>query len=209
MERTLGWQSVTCSDVASLRVAGKHRPSLHGEATAPPRRPRPSGPRPRHSLNAGGGGAGTEVASRPMDLRRLGAGEWLAAAAGVALLVSLFLPWYGPSASGWESLAAIDVLLAFVAASGVLLAIVTAVQRVPAVPVALSALVALAGGLGVLLVLWRVLDLPDGVAGREWAIWLGLAGALGIVAGAVLAMRDEVRPGARVPDIPAVPAPGP
>lgn len=142
-----------------------------------------------------------------MDLRRLGVGEWLAAASGVALLVSLFLPWYEPSASGWESLAAIDVLLAFVAASGVLLAIVTAMQRVPAVPVALSALVTLAGAFGVVLVLLRLLDLPDGVAGRDWAIWLGLAGAVGIIAGALLAMRDEVRPGATVPDIPAMPAP--
>ena len=67
-----------------------------------------------------------------MDLRRLRVGEWVAAASGVALLVSLFLPWYEPTTSGWESLAAIDVLLALVAASGVLLAIVTAVQRVPA-----------------------------------------------------------------------------
>ena len=142
-----------------------------------------------------------------MDLRRLGAGEWLAAASGVALLVSLFLPWYGPSANAWESLAAIDILLAFVAASGVLLAIVTAVQRVPAVPIALSALVTLVGVFGVVLVLLRVLDLPDGVAGREWAIWLGLAGAIGVVAGALIAMRDEVRPGATVPDIPAMPAP--
>jgi hypothetical protein len=146
-----------------------------------------------------------------MDLRRLGAGEWLAALSGLALLVSLFLPWYGAdadgTASGWESLAAIDVLLAFVAASGVLLAIVTAAQKVPAVPIALSALVALAGLFGVALVLLRVLDLPDGVAGREWAIWLGLAGAVGIVAGSVIAMRDEVRPGATVPDIPAMPAP--
>ena len=39
-------------------------------------------------------------------------------------------------------MSAIDVLLAFVAASGVLLAIVTATQPVPAVPIALSALVA-------------------------------------------------------------------
>jgi hypothetical protein len=148
-----------------------------------------------------------------MDLRRLGAGEWLAALSGLALLVSLFLPWYGAdtdaTASGWESLAAIDVLLAFVAASGVLLAIVTAAQRVPAVPVALSALVALAGGIGVLLVLFRAIDLPSGADTREWAIWLGLAGAIGIVAGALIAMRAEVRPGATVPDIPAMPAPRP
>jgi hypothetical protein len=160
-----------------------------------------------------------------MDLRRLRAGEWVAAASGVALLVSLFLPWYEfdicavpaselatsdcPTMTGWEALAAIDVLLAFVAASGVLLAIVTAVQRVPAVPIATSALVTISGMFGVLLVLYRLIDIPDGAAGREWAIWLGLAGAAGIVAGAFIAMRDEIRPGAARPDIPAIQAPGP
>jgi peptidoglycan/LPS O-acetylase OafA/YrhL len=127
-----------------------------------------------------------------MDLRRLRAGEWIAAASGVALLVSLFLPWYGaPDLTAWEALSAIDVLLAFVAAAGVLLALVTATQRVPAVSIALSALVTLAGLVGVVLVLVRALDLPDGAGGREWALWLGLAGAAGIVVGAVLAMRDE------------------
>jgi len=160
-----------------------------------------------------------------MDLRRLRAGEWVAAVSGVALLVSLFLPWYEfdlcavlvselgtsdcPTMTGWEALAAIDVLLAFVAASGVLVGIVTAVQRVPAVPIATSALVAISGTFGVLLVLYRVIDMPDGAAGREWALWLGLAGAAGIVAGAFIAMRDEIRPGATRPDIPAIPAPGP
>ena len=144
-----------------------------------------------------------------MDLRRLGAGEWMASISGVVLLVSLFLPWYGPSASGWESLAAIDVLLALVAASGVLVGIVTAVQRVPAVPIATSALVMISGTFGVLLVLFRVIDLPGGAAGREWALWLGLAGAVGIAAGAFIAMRDEIRPGATRPDIPVIPAPRP
>jgi hypothetical protein len=144
-----------------------------------------------------------------MDLRRLGAGEWMASISGVVLLVSLFLPWYGPSASGWESLAAIDVLLALVAASGMLVGIVTAVQRVPAVPIATSALVMISGTFGVLLVLFRVIDLPGGAAGREWALWLGLAGAVGIAAGAFIAMRDEIRPGATRPDIPVIPAPRP
>jgi hypothetical protein len=127
-----------------------------------------------------------------MDLRRLRAGEWMAAASGVALLVSLFLPWYRPDGlSGWESLAAIDVLLAFLAASGVLLAIVTAGHSVPAVPTALSALVVIGGLVGVVLVLFRVVAIPDEASGREWGLWLGLAGAVGIVAGAALAMRDE------------------
>ena len=127
-----------------------------------------------------------------MDVRRLRAGEVVAAASGVALLASLFLPWYGPDdVSGWESLAAIDILLAFVAAAGVLLAVVTATQSVPAVPIALSAMVTFAGLAGVLLVLFRVVDIPDGASGREWALWLGLAGAAGIVLGGALAMRDE------------------
>jgi multisubunit Na+/H+ antiporter MnhB subunit len=143
----------------------------------------------------------------PMDLRRLRTGEWVAAASGAALLVSLFMPWYEPSTTAWESLAAIDVLLAFVAASGVLLAIATATHAVPAVPIALSALVTFAGLLGVLLLLFRVLDLPDGATGREWALWLGLAGAVGIVAGAVIAMREERATEAAPVKIESLPAP--
>jgi multisubunit Na+/H+ antiporter MnhB subunit len=143
-----------------------------------------------------------------MDLRRLRAGEWVAAASGVALLVSLFLPWYGPdSRTAWESLAAIDVLLAFVAATGVLLAIAAATHAVPAVPIALSALVTFAGIFGVLLVLFRVLDLPDGSTGREWALWLGLAGAVGIVAGALVAMREERAIDAAPVKVESLPAP--
>jgi hypothetical protein len=146
-----------------------------------------------------------------MDLRRLRAGEWVAAASGVALLASLFLPWYGPAdVSGWEALGAIDVLLALVAAGGVLLAVVTAAQGVPAVPIALSTLVLIAGLVAVLLVLFRVADLPDGAGGREWALWLGLAGAAGIVVGAAVAMRDErLSPPGRHTDLTGRPAPAP
>jgi hypothetical protein len=168
-----------------------------------------------------------------MDLRRLRVGEWLAAVSGVALFVSLFLPWYGPKgygaggvcvaryadvirgvaacthASGWESLSAIDVLLALVAASGVLLAVVTATQPVPAVPIAVSALVSLVGLAGVLLVLLRALAIPDWAGSREWGLWLGLASAVGIIAGAMLAMREETLPGAAPVEIEVVPAPRP
>jgi hypothetical protein len=143
-----------------------------------------------------------------MDLQRLRAGEWVAAASGVALFVSLFLPWYGPgSLTAWESFAAIDVLLGLVAAAGVLLAIVTATHRVPAVPIALSTLVMFVGFFGVLLVLIRVVDIPDGAGGREWALWLGLAGAAGVAAGAAIAMRDERVVGAAPVEVESLPAP--
>ena len=98
MRRPRGGNLSGCSDVASQRVAGKHRPSRqagHGfPRGGPPIRP----VRSRRLPQAGGGGAGTAArryAARAMDLRRLRAGEWVAAASGVALLVSLFLPWYG------------------------------------------------------------------------------------------------------------------
>lgn len=162
-----------------------------------------------------------------MDLRRLRLGEWLTAVSGGALLLSLFVPWYGSeppatgSASAWEALAVIDIALALVAASGVLLSIVTATQRVPAVPIALSAVVTLFAILGAVLVLVRALDLPGGVEGREWGLWLGLVGTLGIVVGGVLAMRDERlstsgrhtdltgRPVPQPPELDTIPAPRP
>jgi hypothetical protein len=129
-----------------------------------------------------------------MDLRRLRAGEWIAAASGAALLASLFLPWYEEGEadlSGWQALGAIDVVVAVIAASAVALLVVTATQRVPAVPVMMDALVTLAGIVVALLVLIRALDLPAGATGRDWALWIGLAGALGIVLGSAVAMRDE------------------
>jgi hypothetical protein len=158
-----------------------------------------------------------------MDLRRLRAGEWVAALSGIVLLVSLFLPWYGAGeggeASGWEALAAIDIVLALVAAFGVSLLVITASQRVPAVPIALSAVVTSAGLIGLVLALIRLASVPDGLDGREPGVWLGLLGTIGIVAGGWLAMRDERlspegrhtdltgRPTQAPPEVERIPAP--
>jgi hypothetical protein len=145
-----------------------------------------------------------------MDLRRLRAGEWIVAASGAVLLLSLFLPWYTPSTTAWESFAILDIVLALIAASAVALFLVTATQPVPAVPVALGALVALAGLVATVLVLVRVVDLPEGAAGRGWAPWVGLAGSLGILAGGMLSVRDErLSPTGRHTDLTGRPAPPP
>jgi hypothetical protein len=129
-----------------------------------------------------------------MDLRRLRAGEWLAGLSGLLLLVALFLPWYSDSAgsrTGWESLGALDVVLAVVALSALAIPVVTALQRVPAVPLAHQSLTSLVGWLAVVLVLIRVLNMPDWAAGREWGLWVALGAAIGVAAGGMLAMRDE------------------
>ena len=146
-----------------------------------------------------------------MDLRRLRAGEWIVGASGGVLLLALFLPWFtvdgGGEATGWEALSVLDIILALIAAAAAALLLVTATQRVPAVPVALDALLALAGLLAVVLIVARALNLPDVATGREWGLWLGLAGSLGVLAGAMLAVRDErLSPPGRHTDLTGRPA---
>jgi hypothetical protein len=129
-----------------------------------------------------------------MDLRRLRTGEWIAGIAGLVVLVVLFLPWYSDEAgsrTGWESLGALDVVLAVVALAALAIPVVTAFHRVPAVPLAHQSLTVLVGLLAVVLVLIRVLNMPDWAVGREWGVWVALASTIGVAAGALLAMRDE------------------
>jgi hypothetical protein len=157
-----------------------------------------------------------------MDLRRLRVGEWIAALAGLGLLVSLFLPWYGePDATAWEALAVNDLLLAVIALFAVALLFVTAMQPVPAVPIFQDALVALAGLVASVLVLFRVGFLPEGADSREAGLWLGLVAALGVAAGGWVSMRDQRlsrpgrptdlsgRPVAEPAEVEVLPPPGP
>jgi hypothetical protein len=148
-----------------------------------------------------------------MDVRRLRAGEWIAGISGLVLLAALFLPWYSDDAgsrTGWQSLGALDVVLALVALSALAIPVVTALERVPAVPLAHESLTTLAGMVALLLVLIRVLNMPDWASGREWGLWVALAGALGIVVGGLLAMRDErLSRDGRHTDLTGVPVPAP
>ena len=146
-----------------------------------------------------------------MDLRRLRVGEWIVGACGVLMLVALFAPWYGnPSSSAWEAFTILDVILALVALAALSVPLVTATHRVPAVPLAIESLTVLFGLLGLVLVVIRALNLPDDLHGREWGLWLGLVAALGIVAGGLVAMRDERRsPAGRHTDPSGVPVSSP
>lgn len=145
-----------------------------------------------------------------MDLRRLHTGEWVLGTSGAVLLGTLFVPWYTPELTAWEALAVLDIVLALIAASVAAVLLVTAVQSVPAVPVALDSLVTLVGVAATVLVVARALDLPDGATGREWGLWLGLAGAVGIVVGGFVSIRDERLPRSdRRTDHTGLPAPPP
>src|SRR3954449_4233648 len=107
-----------------------------------------------------------------MDLRRLRHGEWIAGVSGVVLLVSLFLDWYSVrdvggvpsddlSANAWQSFAVVDVFLAAAALFGIALAVGAATQRSAAVPQAVGALAVPVAFIAAVLVVIKLLDLPD------------------------------------------------
>src|SRR3954447_16651412 len=148
-----------------------------------------------------------------MDLRRLRAGEWIAALSGVLLLVALFVPWYerGPVAcialagvkcpnpdqfTGWESFAVIDVVLALVALYALAVWGVTATQPTGAIGIAMDAILALLG-----IVAMVIVGLPLGSTAalgrhveRTTGVYLALAGARGVAVGGWLAMENERGP---------------
>ena len=175
-----------------------------------------------------------------MDLRRLRVGEWITGGFGLLLLVALFLPWYelgegrvvGPPdaldarASAWDAFTVLDVLLALGALAAIAVVVVTAVQATPAVPLALQALLTLLATLLLVLLIFRLANPPDvsfleptdapGARSdvldvdRAAGAWLGLVAMLGILAGALIAMRDERRsPEGRYTDLTGVPLAAP
>ncbi len=129
-----------------------------------------------------------------MDLRRLRFGEWLALAGGIALIVSLLLPWYDAPTeplTGYEALTIVDILLTLVALLAISLGVLQATQDTPAKPVAAGVLSVVFGALAVLLVVFRLIDSPaDGLEVRP-AAWLGLLAALAITVGGWRSLAAE------------------
>ncbi len=136
-----------------------------------------------------------------MDVRRLRAGEWLAGAGGIALIVSLLLPWFDEE-SGYTALTVIDVLLTLLALLALSLPILQATRDSPALPVAAAVLTVTFGIVGVLLVLFRVIDDPWAGAERDIGIWIALAATVAIEASGWMSLDNEY-----VKGLPADPEP--
>jgi uncharacterized membrane protein len=148
-----------------------------------------------------------------MDLRRLRAGEWIAVAGGLGLIVALALPWYDApteTMTGYEALTVIDVLLTLLALLALGLGVLQATQDAPARPVGAGVLTVVFGAIGVLLVLFRLVDAPsDGFEVRPGA-WVGLAATVAITVGGWRSLAAEyVRglPPEREPELRPTPAP--
>ena len=163
-----------------------------------------------------------------MELSRLRQGEAIAAVGAVALLIVMFLDWYGAGGSAtfqgqdieislgfnaWQAFSVTDLILALTALSGIGLAVITASHRSPALPVAASVITASLGALATLLVFYRILNQPGPNEFVEVKVgaFLGFVSVLAVAAGGCLSLRDEEWEDAPVPtDVrPAPPAEGP
>jgi hypothetical protein len=157
-----------------------------------------------------------------MDTSRLTTGDMIAGVGGIALLISLFLPWYGvsvdiagfsasESGSGWEVLGFIDILLFLISIAAIAVVVARAAGALPddlPAPVILLGL----GALAVLLVLYRIIDIPtDGDVpdqvdlSRKVGIFIALIGAAAVACGGWRTNTET--PGARVGPAAADPPP--
>jgi hypothetical protein len=129
-----------------------------------------------------------------MSLKRLRTGELIALAGAVCVFIALALPWYENSTGkldAWNTFGPTIVLFVIAGALAVLLAISTVTERSTAVPVALAVWSTLFGFIAVICAVVRLLERPQGSTVLCAGGWLAAVGALGILIGAWLSMRDE------------------
>jgi hypothetical protein len=153
-----------------------------------------------------------------MDINRLSLGEKIAAAAGVVLLIVMWLNWYGIDQEGaadlsvdeltdvagfadsltatevnlsaWQAFGFIDIILLAAAVAAIGFAVAKAASQSPRLPVPSSAIIAGFGILGTLLVLYRVIDTPYSLD-RKPFLFVGLIAVAAIAYGGYRAMQEE------------------
>jgi hypothetical protein len=152
-------------------------------------------------------GQATAAARQSSPYPRAGTGVFAAGhrigwIAGLVLALSSFMSWYsgrsleGPTLAvvGWHT-GAVGKLVFFVGLAVLVLAVLreAGVELPPAVP---ESLVVIAlGALGTILVLVRVISIPDtfaGTSGRAIGIWIALAAALAVIVAGLLRAGEEL-----------------
>jgi uncharacterized YccA/Bax inhibitor family protein len=126
--------------------------------------------------------------------RRLRLGELTALAGAICVIVALALPWYEHvprNLTAWSTFGPAVVLLMLAALGGLALALATVTERSTALPVAAEVWGTLLGFAGVIAAIVRLLERPEHASALCAGAWLALVGALGVLVGCWLAMRDE------------------
>lgn len=145
-----------------------------------------------------------------MSLRRLRAGELIALLGSIGIVVALTMRWYeAPSGNldAWNTFGPTIALLVLAALGGFWLALATVTERTTALPVAAAVWGTLLGFVGLVAAIVRLIERPDHATMICAGAWVAFAGALLVLVGCWLSMRDE-RPGLYTPAGPPVrPAP--
>ena len=151
-----------------------------------------------------------------MDLRRLRTGEWIAAVAGVALLLLMNLNWYSVKvpagqgvegvpdpipASAWDVFSVLDLCMALSAVLAIGLLVLVAMARSASVGISAQSLSVLFAGVVAIMAVIRLVSIPGGyvddqtpidvTTSRSVVAYLGTLAAVAIPVGLVVAMRDE------------------
>jgi hypothetical protein len=144
--------------------------------------------------------------------------DLLAGIAGVVLLISMFLPWFGPGSeleqaieraneitreaggepqpspdvtdNAWQAFSFVDIVLALAALAGIRAGIAAVARQTGGrATIGATAVTAGLGAIAALLVLYRVIN-PIGEAGREYGIFIGFFAALGVAVGGWMALEQ-------------------
>jgi uncharacterized membrane protein HdeD (DUF308 family) len=140
-----------------------------------------------------------------VKLRQLRAGEMLALAGAILVIVSLFVRSYEApvgNLDAWNTFGAGVALLLAAACAALAMVISALTERTTALPVSAAVWCVLLGLIGVIAAIVRVLERPQHATMACVGVWLALAGAVAILVGAWLALRDE-RPSLYPPARPA------
>jgi hypothetical protein len=136
---------------------------------------------------------------------KLRAGELVVVAGIGCTVASLVRPWYETPAGNigfWATFGVGAVLMLLALCAGVALVAAAALERESvALPVATMGWTVLLGLVGTIAAIVRVLERPQHASGLCGGAWLGLAGAVLILAGAWIAIGDE-RPSRYLPATP-------
>ena len=126
------------------------------------------------------------------DQRRISIGPVVGLVGGVLLFVSLFLDWWEGDITAFTGFEVLDLLLALLAL-GAVVALGDAIGvRLPGGSPSRARLALPLGAAAAVIILTQLLNDPPAIVGSdrgpEIGLWLGLAGALLIVAGGLLAV---------------------
>jgi uncharacterized membrane protein AbrB (regulator of aidB expression) len=129
-----------------------------------------------------------------MNLRQLRMGETLALVGAIAVIVSLFVrDYYSPAGylDAWDTFGPGVVLLLAAVCAALAMVVSALTERSPALPVSTAVWCVLLGFVATIAALARALERPDHATEVCFGAWLALTGAVAVLLGAWLALRDE------------------